>query len=54
MEMMVENKDEGEHFWVIFIHASTDARERKRQWEILKGRRYKWGSRWVMGETLMK
>lgn len=36
MELRVES-EQGENFQVIFVHASTNAKERQRQWEILKG-----------------
>lgn len=48
MEVQVENVDEGENFWAIFVHASTEASEEKDQWEILKSKKQSWGANWVM------
>lgn len=30
------------------MHASTDAKERLKQWEILKSMKQMWGPRWVI------
>lgn len=42
--------NEQKNLWIIFLHASTDAREKKRQWDWLKNRSQNWGSLWIMGE----
>lgn len=49
IEMLVEQEDDEEDLWIIFVHANVDARERRRQWEWLKDRRQQWGSRWILG-----
>lgn len=49
MELQVDNYSEEEEFWLIFVHASTDARVRQEQWEELKKRKQVWGIRWVLG-----
>lgn len=36
IEMMVVNEAENENFWVTFVHASTETRERQVQWKELK------------------
>lgn len=47
MEMQVDDETEGVTFWVVFVHASTDAREGKSQWENLIEKKQHWGSKWV-------
>lgn len=54
VELLVEDETEGTPFWVIFVHASTDARERRRQWEYLITRKEQWGTQWVMGGISMR
>lgn len=51
MEMQVEETTEGTMFWVVFVHASTDAKERKSQWDYLIERKQYWGSKWILGVT---
>lgn len=45
IKMQVEEETEGVTFWVIFVHASTDARNRRRQWEYLIDIKQHWGSK---------
>lgn len=42
MELLVEEQTKGTPFWVIFVHASTNARERRCQWEYLIDRKQQW------------
>lgn len=37
LEVMTEGNEQ-KNIWIIFVHASTDARERKKQWDWLKKR----------------
>lgn len=53
MELGIECESEGAAFWVIFVHASIDAKERQQQWKFLKIRKQKWGLKWVIGVILM-
>lgn len=39
MEVKIEIGNEKDDFWAVFVHASTDAAERKEQWEVLKERK---------------
>lgn len=48
MELLIENENEGVGFWIIFVHASTEPRERQKQLEILKEMRQRLGARWVI------
>lgn len=50
MKMQIEQENEEECFWIVFVYFSTDVRERIRQWECLKERKQFWGEKWVMGE----
>lgn len=43
MELKIEIEGEGEAVWVIFVYASTDAKEMQQQWEFLKVRKQRWG-----------
>lgn len=49
IEILVEQEDNGENLWIIFVYASIDAREKRRQWEWLEDRRQQWGTRWIIG-----
>lgn len=51
MEMQVEETTESTVFWVVFVHASTDAKERKSQWDYLIERKQYCGSKWILGVT---
>lgn len=50
LELQVVSSDEKESFWVTFVHANTDAKERQIEWEELKGRKQFWGEKWIIGE----
>lgn len=41
--------NEKDNLWLIFIYASTEANERKRQWEWLINMSQNWGSHWIVG-----
>lgn len=49
MELQVESDHEKETFWTVFVHASTDTKERPEKWEGLRVRRLTWGEKWVIG-----
>lgn len=49
LELIVENEAENETFWVTFVYASTEARERQVQWEELRRSRLHWGDSWLLG-----
>lgn len=49
IELQIAIEGEGEAVWVIFVYASTDAKERQQQWEFLQVRKQRWGLYWVMG-----
>lgn len=49
MEMLAAFEDKGVEFQITCVAASTDVKERQRQWDFLKGKRQKQGSMWVMG-----
>lgn len=49
LELQMKDGKDQDIFWVIFVHASIDAKERRRQWDWLKDRSQSWGSKWVMG-----
>lgn len=53
MELRVIYEQEESETWVIFVHASTDTKERQQQWEFLNNRKHRWGTKWVMGGILM-
>lgn len=53
MELGIECESERAAFWVIFVHASIDAKERQQEWEFLKIRKQKRRSKWVMWVILM-
>lgn len=39
LEVCVEQDSEVEDFWIVFVHASTDTRERQMQWTELEERK---------------
>lgn len=44
MELEVRVIDEEVSFWVIFVHASVEGRERQQQWEFIQSKKSGWGS----------
>lgn len=44
----MKKEQEGDSLWIIFIYASTEAKERRKQWELLMKRKSQWGSRWIL------
>lgn len=49
VELLVEPEGCGDVFCAIFIYATTEQKERERQWEYLRSRRQQWGNKWVIG-----
>lgn len=49
MEVKIETGNKKDDFWGVFVHASTDATERKGQWEVLKERKQHWGENELCG-----
>lgn len=47
--MHLESEDFKDTFVAVFVHASTESRQRQRQWEELKNRKHIWGDKWVIG-----
>lgn len=43
IELQATVVDENEKCWITFVHASTDAKEKKAQWEELEEKRKGWG-----------
>lgn len=52
IEVQLESDDANDSFWVIFVHASIDPKERQNQWTELKLRKQRWRERWVLGGNL--
>lgn len=52
IKVQVESDDANDSFWVIFVHASTDPKERQNQLTELKLRKQRWRERWVLGGDL--
>lgn len=49
VELQIEVEGEEGVVWIIFVYASTEAKERQQQWEFLKDRKLMWGPNWVIG-----
>lgn len=49
MKVKVLTENEKDSFWVIFLHASTDAKERKEQWKELIEKKKMWSEKWIVG-----
>lgn len=45
IEVQVEFEDSKDNFVAIFVHASTESKERQLQWEELKDRKHLWGDK---------
>lgn len=52
IEVQVESYYAKDSFWVIFVHANTDPKERQNQWTGLKLRKQRWRERCVLGGNL--
>lgn len=49
VEMLVEPERSEDIFWAIFVYASTENKDRERQWEFLQLRKQHWDERWMIG-----
>lgn len=46
VELQIEVEGEEGVVWIIFVYASTEAKERQQQWEFLKDRKLRWRPNW--------
>lgn len=49
----MESGDLKDNFVAVFLHASTEVRDRLSQWEEIRNRKHLWGEKWVIGGILM-
>lgn len=49
IELQVCTEDGQESFWITFVHASTNARIRKSQWDTQINKKQFWGEKWIVG-----
>ena len=48
IEVLIEDEEVNQEWWLIGIYASCDSQIRKGQWEVISRRKELWGENWII------